>query len=58
MKIKYKTFKQTYPLVCTKCGSLSNMPREYCESCGEKDSFRETTHEDHEKFLAGVKKFK
>lgn len=50
MKIKYKLFKRTFPLICTKCGKLSNMPREYCENCGEKDSFRETTKEDHEKF--------
>jgi hypothetical protein len=26
------------------------MKREYCESCGEKDSLRETTKEDHAKF--------
>ena len=50
MKIKYKLFRQTFPLVCTKCGNLSNMERVYCENCGEKDCFRETTKEDHMKF--------
>jgi rRNA maturation endonuclease Nob1 len=50
MKIKYKLFKRSFPLICTKCGELSNMKREYCESCGEKDSLRETTKEDHAKF--------
>ena len=49
MKINYKLFKRTFPLICTKCDQLSNMPREYCENCGEKDSFRETTKEDHAK---------
>jgi len=50
MKIKYKLFSRTYPLISTKCGELSNMTREYCENCGEKDSFRATTKEDHLKF--------
>jgi len=50
MKIKWKLFKKTFPLICTKCGKLSNMQREYCENCGAKDPFRETTQKDHEKF--------
>jgi len=50
MKIKYKLFRRTFPLICTKCGKLSNMKREYCENCGAQDSLRETTKEDHEKF--------
>jgi rRNA maturation endonuclease Nob1 len=56
MKLKYKIFKQTFPLICTKCGKIANMPREYCESCGEKDSLRPTTREDHAKF-EGEQKF-
>ena len=46
MKVEWKLFKKTFPQICTKCNTLSNMPREYCESCGEKDSFRPTTKED------------
>jgi len=50
MKIKRKLFIKTFPLICAKCGSLANMTREYCESCGEANSFRKTTKEDHSKF--------
>ena len=50
MKIKWKLFKKTFPLICTKCDKLSNMEREYCENCGEKDVFRPITKEDHVKF--------
>jgi uncharacterized OB-fold protein len=49
MKIKWKLFKKTYPVICTKCGSVSNSIKEYCETCGAKDSFRETTKEDWDK---------
>lgn len=31
------------------------MAREYCENCGEKDSFRETTREDHQQFEEDAK---
>ncbi len=50
MKIKWKLFKKTFPLICAKCGGIANMTREYCESCGEANSFRETTKKDHLKF--------
>jgi uncharacterized OB-fold protein len=49
MKLKWKVFKISFPVICTKCDSLSNMTREYCENCGAKDSFREITKEDWEK---------
>lgn len=49
MNVKWKVFKQSFPIKCTKCGSLSNMSREFCEVCGAKDSFAETTKEDWEK---------
>ena len=49
MQLKWKIFKKSFPTVCTKCGALSNMPREYCEICGIKDSFRDITKEDWEK---------
>ena len=49
MQLKWKLFKKAFPTICTKCGSLSTMHREYCEICGTKDSFRETTKEDWEK---------
>jgi len=52
MDIKWKVFKKSFPNVCTKCGSLSNMTREYCETCGAKDSLRDTTKEDWEKSKA------
>jgi len=55
MKVKYNLFKKTFPLICKKCGKLANMEREYCENCGEKDSLRETTKEDHEKFEKDAK---
>jgi len=50
MKIKWKLFKKSFPLICTNCGTLSNMKREYCEKCGEQGSLREVTKEDHAKF--------
>ncbi len=51
MDLKWKVFKKSFPTICTKCDSLSNMTREYCEICGAKDSFRQTTKEDWEKHL-------
>ncbi|MFX0177912.1 MAG: hypothetical protein ACFE85_16980 [Candidatus Hodarchaeota archaeon] len=47
MKIKWKTFRKTYPYLCTKCGKLSNMKREFCENCGTKNSLREISKEDY-----------
>jgi len=49
MDVKWKDFKKSFPTICTKCGSLSNMTREYCEVCGAKDCFIETTKGDWEK---------
>ena len=49
MKLKWKVFKKSFPTTCTKCGTLSNMIREYCEVCGAKDSFRATIKADWEK---------
>jgi len=49
MDLKWKVFKQSFPTICAKCGALSNMTREYCEVCGAKDSFIETTKKDWEK---------
>lgn len=49
MQLKWKIFRQSFPAICTKCGSLSSMTREYCEICGAKDTSRETTKEDWEK---------
>ena len=49
MELKWKIFKKTYPTICTKCGTLSNMTREFCENCGAKDNFVETTKADWEK---------
>ena len=45
--MKWKTFRATYPYLCTNCGKLSNMEREFCENCGAKDSLREITKEDY-----------
>lgn len=49
MELKWKVFKRSYPVKCTKCGSPSNMSREFCEVCGAKDSYTETTKKDWEK---------
>lgn len=48
MKLSWKLFKRSYPLVCTKCGKIANMKREYCESCGEKDSFRKISKKEYD----------
>jgi len=50
MKLEWKFFIKSFPLICTKCGKLANIAREFCEYCGEEDSLRETTKEDHLKF--------
>ena len=47
MAIKWKLFKKTFPHVCKECATLSNMFREYCESCGAQDSLRPVTKEDY-----------
>ena len=49
MKIKWKTFRDSFPYICTNCGAFSYIERKYCEQCGEKNSLRETTREDFEK---------
>jgi len=48
MKVKWKTFRKSYPYICTNCGEFSNMEREYCEQCGKKDSLRDINKEDYE----------
>ncbi|MFX1288789.1 MAG: hypothetical protein ACFFFY_09575 [Promethearchaeota archaeon] len=48
--MKWKLFKTTYPFICTKCGKLSNTEREYCESCGAKDSFRKSSKNDYDAY--------
>ncbi|NVM45289.1 MAG: hypothetical protein HWN79_10260 [Candidatus Lokiarchaeota archaeon] len=48
--IKWKLFKKTFPLICTNCDNFSNMERDYCESCGAKDSFRAITKADHSRY--------
>ncbi|MFW9938036.1 MAG: hypothetical protein ACFFD5_10335 [Candidatus Thorarchaeota archaeon] len=45
--MKWKIFRATYPYICTNCGKISNMEREFCENCGTKDSLREITKEDY-----------
>ncbi len=49
MKVKWKTFRNSLPYICTNCGEFSNMEREYCEQCGKKVTLRKTTREDYEK---------
>ena len=51
MAIKWKLFRISFPKVCSKCGGLANMEREYCESCGAQNSLREVTKEDYHKYL-------
>ena len=56
MKIKWKTFRITYPCICTKCGKLSTMERDYCENCGAKDSLRAINKDDYLKFYGEEEK--
>ena len=55
MTIKWKTFKDSFPYICTKCGEFSNNEKEYCEKCGEKDSLRRTAREDYVKHIEKIK---
>ena len=41
--ISYKLWKMSFPSVCSLCGCLHTMKREYCEGCGERGSLVETT---------------
>jgi len=50
-----KTFLKTFPYICAKCGAFSNMEREYCEECGEKDNLRKTILQYYEQYLERVK---
>jgi len=51
MAIKWKLFRMSFPLACDKCGTLANMEREYCESCGAQNSLIKVTKEDYNKYL-------
>ncbi|MGB5912549.1 MAG: hypothetical protein WBH31_15260 [Promethearchaeia archaeon] len=54
-KITKNTFLKTFPYICTKCGTFSHMEREYCENCGEKDSYRETLSQDYGQYSEKLK---
>ncbi|MFW9872720.1 MAG: hypothetical protein ACFFG0_06415 [Candidatus Thorarchaeota archaeon] len=38
-----KTFKKTYPYICSKCGNFTYTQQTYCEMCGAENSLRKTT---------------
>ncbi|MBY9004478.1 MAG: hypothetical protein KGD73_10935 [Candidatus Lokiarchaeota archaeon] len=42
-----KLYKKTYPFICSKCKTLINMNREYCESCGMKGTIVKASKEDY-----------
>ena len=54
MKIKWKLFRESFPYVCTKCGVLGSMEREYCESCGAEGGLRKVKKEDYSKYLTKI----
>ena len=54
MKIKWKIFRQSFPSICNKCGSLSNTKREFCEVCGAQKSLRDVTKEDYANYLTNT----
>jgi hypothetical protein len=54
MVIKWKTFLDSLPYICTICGDFSNSEREYCEKCGRKDSLRKTTRQDYENHIKKI----
>ena len=54
-KEKKSTFLKTFPYICTKCKTFSNIKREYCENCGEKDSLREALVQDYERYSERLK---
>ena len=51
MTIKWKTFRNSFPNICDKCGTLANTVREYCESCSATNSFRTVTKDDYANYL-------
>lgn len=44
-----KLYRKTYAYICSSCGIFINMKREYCESCGMKDSIVEASKQDYKK---------
>ena len=51
MKVKWKLFRDSFPHICTECGTLASMDREYCESCGAKGGLRKVNKADHANYL-------
>ncbi len=47
MKITWYYWSQSYPFVCTKCGSFLWEKRKICENCGGWDTMRKTTKKDY-----------
>jgi len=46
-----RAFLEHQPLICDKCNAFTDTLREYCESCGAKNSFRNATELDFERYI-------
>lgn len=55
MKVKWKTFRASFPYICNDCGEFSFLQREYCEACGNKNTLRKTEIDDYEKKIVSSK---
>ena len=50
MKVDWKTFKKSFPYICSNCGEYSYTKKEYCEHCGKKDTIIRMIKEVYEKY--------
>ncbi|MFX0138735.1 MAG: zinc ribbon domain-containing protein, partial [Candidatus Hodarchaeota archaeon] len=46
-----RSFLEHQPLICDKCNAFTDTLREYCESCGAKNSFRKAIELDFERYI-------
>ena len=44
-----KLYKKTYPYICSSCGKFTHTEREYCESCGTKNTIIKAKKQDYVK---------
>ena len=51
LKVDWKTFKKSFPYICSNCGEYSYTKMEYCEHCGKKDTIIRMIKEVYEKYL-------
>ncbi|MFX1235739.1 MAG: hypothetical protein ACFFBY_14490, partial [Promethearchaeota archaeon] len=46
-----KDYTKTFRYICSNCHEFANTLREYCESCGAKDTLKRATREDYHNYL-------